>query len=156
MGSGTWNRYAFGWEDGSPAPALNPSGQNYQGPGYSHWSVYQPPGATSNNSPDPNNAGNTNQQCVAATTTHVAFSYYAGPLTSTGRKLFSNYIKDANTSANPIGWNDRPCGETYPYICELIGRWLGPSGAAPGCALWLGSCRLAWQCFQPARPTTPT
>ena len=122
MGAGAWSRYAFAWEDGSTPPSLNPSGQNYDGPGYSHWSTYNIVGSTKGSSPDPNNAGNSNQQCAAATTYHVAFSYYAGPFTTAGRNLFSNYIKDANSSRNLIGWNDRPCTELYTYICELVGE----------------------------------
>lgn len=142
MGAGAWSRYAFAWEDGSTPPSLNPSGQNYDGPGYSHWSTYNIVGSTKGSSPDPNNAGNSNQQCAAATTYHVAFSYYAGPFTTAGRNLFSNYIKDANSSRNLIGWNDRPCTELYTYICELVGEV--SSAATVLCGLW--SARwLAWQ-----------
>jgi hypothetical protein len=136
VGAGTWSRYAFRWEDTmTPAPALNPSGQNYDGPGYSHWSIYNVSGATGYN-PDPNNAANSNQQCVAATTYHVAFSYYAGPFTTAGRTLFANYIKDANSSRNVVGWNDRNCAESFPYVCELVGGHLGLAGPQ------LVACRL--------------
>ena len=122
VGAGSWSRYAFRWEDNqTTTPALNPSGQNYDGPGYSHWSIHNASGGTVGTNPDPNNAGNSNQQCVAATTYHVAFSYYTGPFTTAGRNLFANYIKDANSSRNLVGWNDRTCTESFPYICELVG-----------------------------------
>ena len=117
VGAGTWSRYAFRWEDGSIPPALNPSSQNYDGAGYSHWGQYLGGG-----SPDPNNALNQNQQCVAATTTHVVFSYYSGALTRTARSNLANYVQEANSSRNPIGWNDRNCGLSYQYICELVGE----------------------------------
>ena len=116
MGSGTWSRYAFRWEDGSVPPALNPSGQSYDGPGYSHWGQYLGGG-----SPDPNNAMNLNQQCVAATTTHVVFSYYSGALTQAARSNLANYVKAANDSLNALSWNDRTCTESYAHICELTG-----------------------------------
>jgi hypothetical protein len=108
----TWDRSAFAWEDGSTRPTADPSGQAYEGAGYSHW------GVTTTGSAQPNNGGD--QRCGASfSASHIAFSYYAGPLTSTGRKTRSNYIVEADASLNLWSWNDQACTASYAYICEF-------------------------------------
>lgn len=120
IGSGAYNRNAFAWEDGSAKPALNPSGQAYEGAGYSHWGLYT--GGPS--AGEPNNAGGSNQQCVASTASHTEFAYYSGAFTSTARRNAANYIKEVNDSLNVWSWNDRVCSESYVYICEFDGEQL--------------------------------
>ena len=100
LGSGAWDRYAFRWEDNSPNPALNPSGQNYDGAGYSHWGML----AVNAVGGEPNNGGAVNQQCAAAHSISLAFSYYSGPFTAPSRTDVKNYIQESNSSRNLWSW----------------------------------------------------
>jgi hypothetical protein len=125
LGTLAWNKYAFAWEDGSTQPSVNPSGQGYDGPGYSHWGLWIGSGTFN---ADPNNGDNSNQQCGACTgATHYEFAYYSGGFTDAARKTPSNYIQMANSSLNVWAWNDRKCTESYAYICE----YTGGSGTGP-------------------------
>ena len=130
LGSLPYNRLNFAWEDGSIKPALNPSGQAYDGLGYSHWGLY----AAGPSDGEPNNAAATNQQCAASTDFHYEFAYYSGPFTRAARSTVSNYIRSANSSLNLWSWNDRHCGESFAYICELTGE---TAHSLPGLQYWL-------------------
>jgi hypothetical protein len=144
VGSGPYNRNAFTWEDGSTKPALNPSGQNYEGAGYSHWGLW----ARGTADPEPNNAQASNQQCVASTDYHYEFAYYSGAFTSTARRNPANYIKESNESLNVWGWNDRACTESYVYICEFEGEQLVASNAET--AIFATWCFAACGCMAQA------
>jgi hypothetical protein len=117
LGTNPYNKNAFQWEDGAPAPSLHPSGKDYEGVGYSHWGWINTFLGV-----EPNNAGATNQQCAMTwASTHLVFSYYSGQQTYADRRVTSNYVQEANTTRNLWSWNDRPCTETAPYICEHTG-----------------------------------
>jgi hypothetical protein len=99
LGNGTYNRLAFAWEDGMPTPALNPSGKDFEGAGYSHYGlniagVYG----------EPNNGNDANEQCIAAHAGSITFSYYSGPFTAPGRAKIASYIQEANSSRNLWSW----------------------------------------------------
>jgi hypothetical protein len=151
----TWSRSAFVWEDGSTRPTADPSGQAYEGAGYSHWGV-----TTSGRDAQPNNAGD--QRCTASfSTNHAVFAYYSGPATSTGRRTLANYVQEADASLNLWSWNDQACTVSYAYICEFDGAhgsWLmrqarhaSPRACMP--RLYTASCRLA--CGQAAQHAAP-
>ena len=55
LGTNPYSKYKFAWEDGAPAPALHPSGKDYEGVGYSHWGLYYNSGVLSNQGSEPNN-----------------------------------------------------------------------------------------------------
>ena len=107
----------FQWEDGSAQPALIPSGQDYAGSGYSHW------GITSAYDAEPNNAGNTNEQCVSALgnpfSAFQQYHYFNGSTTA-DKNSSSNYVR-TYSDLDVYAWNDDGCSSPLPYICELTG-----------------------------------
>jgi hypothetical protein len=116
LGTNPYSKFNFAWEDSAPAPSLHPSGQDYDGVGYSHWGWINSFLAV-----EPNNAGATNQQCTMAWSAHLIFSYFSGPETYAARRVATNYVKESNSTRNLWSWNDRPCTETGPFICEHTG-----------------------------------
>ncbi len=140
MPSGTtWSASAFVWEDGSGSPDVHPSGQAYNGPGYSHWGFTpgSPPSVT------PNNLGG-DQFCAVAISTDYAFSYYVGPATTSGRETTSNYIRESDSTRNLWGWNDGTCTSTYRYICEYqCKQWSAARRRAKPMASFL-CCAASW------------
>lgn len=55
MGTNPYNKNAFQWEDGAPAPSLVTSGKDYEGVGYSHYGLYWYNGVQNPDGSEPNN-----------------------------------------------------------------------------------------------------